>query len=145
MELNQFTDYSLRVLIFVALKDGEMSSIKEIAAAYAVSENHLVKVVHKLGKLGYLETVRGRGGGVALKKPAEEIGVGEVVRDVEAMAVVGCIPPKKGTCCLAGVCELQAGLVRATAAFMAELDKLTLADLVRNGVQLRQHLSQLVE
>ena len=140
MELNQFTDYSLRVLIFVALKGGEMSSIKEIAATYAVSENHLVKVVHKLGKLGYLKTVRGRGGGVALKKAAEEIGVGEVIRDVEAMAVVECMPPRTGACCLAGVCELQAGLVRATAAFMAELDKLTLADLVRNDVQLRRRL-----
>ena len=142
MELNQFTDYSLRALIFVALKDeGELSSIKEIAAAFAVSENHLVKVVHKLGKLGYLETVRGRGGGVALKMAPEKIGVGEVVRAVETMAVVECLPPRQGTCCIAGVCELQAGLKRATAAFMAELDKMTLADLVRNDRELRQRLS----
>lgn len=140
MELNQFTDYSLRVLIYVALKKDELSPIKDIAAAYAVSENHLVKVVHKLGKLGYLRTVRGRGGGVALKMAAGKIGVGEVVRAVETMAVVECLPPKQGTCCIAGVCELQAGLKRATAAFMAELDKLTLADLVRNDVQLRGRL-----
>ncbi len=142
MELNQFTDYSLRTLIFVALRDGEMSSIKQIATAYAISENHLVKVVHKLGKLGFLQTVRGRNGGVRLAREPENIGVGEVVRSVESFGMAECIPPRDGVCCFAGVCALQAGLQKATQAFMAELDKLTIADLVGNRAQLKRRLKK---
>lgn len=140
MELNQFTDYSLRTLIFVALHDGEISSIKQIAGAFAISENHLVKVVHKLGKLGYLKTIRGRNGGVRLAMQPEAIGVGEVVRAVESFGMVECVPPREGTCCLAGVCALQTGLQKATQAFMAELDKLTVADLIGNRAQLSSRL-----
>lgn len=140
MELNQFTDYSLRALIFVALREGEMSSIKQIASAFAISENHLVKVVHKLGKLGYLQTVRGRNGGVKLARQPEDIGVGEVVRAVESFGVAECMPPRDGVCCLAGVCALQRGLQKATQAFMAELDKLTVADLIVNRDQLTGRL-----
>lgn len=140
MELNQFTDYSLRALIYAALRDGEMSSIKQIASAFAISENHLVKVVHKLGKLGYLETVRGRNGGVRLAKEPEDIGVGEVVRAVESFGMAECMAPREGVCCFAGICALQAGLQRATQAFMAELDKLTVADLAGNRVQLKDSL-----
>jgi len=142
MELNQFTDYSLRALIFVALRDGEMSSIKEIASAFAISENHLVKVVHKLGKLGYLQTIRGRNGGVKLAREPKDIGVGEVVRAVESFGMAECMPPRDGACCLAGVCALQVGLQKATRAFMAELDKLTLADLVDNRAQLKRRLDR---
>jgi len=142
MELNQFTDYSLRALIYVALHDGEKSSIKQIAAAFEISENHLIKVVHKLGKLGYLETIRGRNGGVKLAKQPGDIGVGEVVRAVENFAVVECIPPRTGACCIAGVCVLQVGLQKATQAFMAELDKLTLADLIANSTTLLQRLEK---
>ncbi|MDC0276623.1 Rrf2 family transcriptional regulator, partial [Verrucomicrobiales bacterium] len=140
MELNQFTDYSLRALIFVALKNGELASVKEISSAFSISENHLVKVVHNLAKLGYLETFRGRSGGMRLAKKPSEIGVGEVVRAVESMAVVECISPRKGTCCIKGVCELQMALGRATAAFLAELDKLTLADLVTNEQELKARM-----
>ncbi len=140
MELNQFTDYSLRALIFVALKNGELASVKEISSAFSISENHLVKVVHNLAKLGYLETFRGRSGGMRLAKKPSEIGVGEVVRAVETMAVVECISPRKGTCCIKGVCELQMALGRATAAFLAELDKLTLADLVTNEQELKARM-----
>ena len=127
--------------MFVALREGEKASIKEIAAAFSISENHLVKVVHKLGKLGHLETVLVVGGGVSLNKSASEIIVGDVVRAVEPMAIVECFPPRQGECCIAGMCELQAGLKRAAAAFLAELDKLTLADLVRNDQALRRRRS----
>ncbi|MCL4105660.1 UNVERIFIED_CONTAM: hypothetical protein GTU68_023727 [Idotea baltica] len=141
MELNQFTDYSLRTLIFVALEDGELASVKQISAAFSISENHLVKVVHNLAKLGYLKTFRGRSGGMRLAKEPSEICVGEVIRAVETMAVVPCIAPRKGTCCIKGVCELQLALGRATTAFLAELDKLTLADLVTNETELKSRIA----
>ncbi len=136
MELTQFTDYSLRSLIYVALQDGELTSIKSIANAFSISENHLVKVVHRLATLGYLETFRGRGGGIRLAREPGEIKIGEVVRHVESMAIVECFPNGAGKCCIKGVCELQVALGRAARAFMSELDKLTLADLVKNDREL---------
>ncbi|MDF1741069.1 MAG: Rrf2 family transcriptional regulator [Verrucomicrobiales bacterium] len=142
MELNQFTDYSLRVLIFVALRKGEMTSIREIATAFSISENHLVKVVHNLSKLDYLETFRGRGGGMKLAKEPDQISLREVVEAVEPIAVVECLRPRKGLCCIKGVCELQSVLHRATQAFLAELDSLTLADLVKNEEELKTRLGE---
>ena len=140
MELSQFTDYSLRVLIHVSLRGKELSSVKEIADAYGISRNHLVKVVHNLAKLGYLDTFRGKGGGIALGKPAEEIGVGKLVRATENLAILECFPSGKGTCCIAGICELQTIMGKALQAFMAELDKVTLADLMKRKPTLRQRL-----
>lgn len=142
MELNQFTDYSLRVLIFVALRKGELASIREIATAFSISENHLVKVVHNLSKLGYLETFRGRGGGMKLALEPEKIHLREVVEAIEPLAVVACLPPRKGTCCIKGVCELQSVLHRATQAFLSELEPLTLADLVLNEMELKERLKE---
>ncbi|MBT3569294.1 MAG: Rrf2 family transcriptional regulator [Opitutae bacterium] len=141
MELSQFTDYSLRVLIYVSLREDKLSSVKDIAESYGISQNHLVKVVHNLSKLGYLETFRGRGGGIALGKPPEEVKVGELVRATENMSILECIPPRKGGCCLAGVCELQSVLVKAIAAFMAELDKVTLADLMKGKTSMLRRLN----
>ena len=140
MELSQFTDYSLRVLIHAALRGKELSSVKEIATAYDISRNHLVKVVHNLAKLGYLDTFRGKGGGIALGKPAEDIGIGKLVRATENLAILECFPSGKGTCCIAGVCELQTVMGKALQAFMAELDKVTLADLMKRKTTLRQRL-----
>jgi len=140
MELSQFTDYSLRVLIHAALRGKELSSVKEIATAYDISQNHLVKVVHNLAKLGYLDTFRGKGGGIALGKPAEDIGIGKLVRATENLAILECFPSGKGTCCIAGVCELQTIMGKALQAFLAELDKVTLADLMKRKTTLRQRL-----
>jgi Rrf2 family transcriptional regulator, nitric oxide-sensitive transcriptional repressor len=140
MELSQFTDYSLRVLIHVSLRDKELSSVKEIATAFDISQNHLGKVVNNLAKLGYLETFRGKGGGIALNKPAEKIGIGEVVRVTENLAIVECFPSGKQTCCIAGVCELQTILGKALQAFLGELDKVTLADLMKSKPTLRKRL-----
>ena len=141
MELTRFTDYSLRTLIFVALKKGELVSVREIANAYAISENHLTKVVHGLAKLDYLKTFQGRGGGISLGKSPSEINVGKIVREVEGIAVVECLRKDgSGTCCIAGVCKLQSALRRATEAFLGELDKLTLADLVENEGELSDRL-----
>jgi Rrf2 family transcriptional regulator, nitric oxide-sensitive transcriptional repressor len=140
MELSQFTDYSLRVLLYASLRENELSSVKEIASAYAISRNHLVKVVHNLAKLGYLNTFRGKGGGIALAKTPEEIGIGKLVRETENLAILECFPSGKGTCCIAGICELQNIMGKALQAFMAELDKVTLADLMKKKPTLRQRL-----
>jgi Rrf2 family nitric oxide-sensitive transcriptional repressor len=130
MHLTRFTDYSLRTLIYVGLKGERLASIAEIASAYAISEHHLNKVVHHLGQIGLLDTVRGRKGGIRLARPAEQIRVGDVVREVEGhMAVIEC----RGTepCAIAGVCVLERALWEGLAAFLAVLDKYTLADLLR--------------
>ncbi len=142
MELTQFTDYSLRTLIFVALKKGELASIKEISHAYSISRNTLNKVVHGLSKAGYLETFRGRGGGFKLGKEPGEIGIGKVVRELEGIAVVECLRRQGGNCCIAGVCKLQGALRRATEAFLGELDKLTLADLITNERELHDRFKK---
>lgn len=140
MELNQFTDYSLRTLIFAAVKNGELTSIGEIARSFAISEHHLVKVVHRLARLGYLETIRGRSGGIRLAAPPETISVGAVVRAVETAALVECLPPRTGECRIAGVCRLKSALVRAREAFFRELDSVTLADIAGNTEELKGHL-----
>ena len=114
--------------------------MKEIATAYDISQNHLVKVVHNLAKLGYLDTFRGKGGGIALGKPAEDIGIGKLVRATENLAILECFPSGKGTCCIAGICELQTVMGKALNAFLAELDKVTLADLMKREPTMRQRL-----
>lgn len=144
MHLTRFTDYSLRTLIYVGLQGDRLASIAEIARAYAISEHHLNKVVHHLGQIGLLETVRGRNGGIHLARPAETIRIGEVVREVEGhMAVIECRGSEP--CAIAGVCVLERALWEALAAFLAVLDKYTLADLLEaRGAALaaRLHLEE---
>jgi len=135
MEISQFTDYSLRVLLYISARDDGLTSVKDVADAFDISRNHLVKVVHNLSKLGYLKTFRGRHGGIALAKPAEDVGIGELVRTTENLALVECFPQGRGKCCIAGVCELQLVFGKALQAFLAELDKVSLADLM-NGKHL---------
>jgi Rrf2 family nitric oxide-sensitive transcriptional repressor len=128
-------------LIYVGLQGERLASIAEIATAYAISEHHLNKVVHHLGQIGLLDTVRGRKGGIRLAKPPEQIRVGDVVREVEGnMAVVEC----RGTepCAIAGVCVLERALWEGLTAFLAVLDKYTLADLLEaRGAALAARLS----
>ena len=135
MEISQFTDYSLRVLLYISARDDGLTSVKDVADAFDISRNHLVKVVHNLSKLGYLKTFRGRQGGIALAKSAEDVGIGELVRTTENLALVECFPQGRGKCCIAGVCELQLVFGKALQAFLAELDKVSLADLM-NGKHL---------
>ena len=137
MKLTAFTDYSLRVLIYLASRPGHRATIAEISAAFQVSENHLTKVVHFLGKAGWLANVRGKGGGLALGDLPERIGVGAVVRQTEGQSVVAeCFGEDGGKCCIAPVCHLRGVLGEAVDAFYAVLDGYTLADLVRNRKQL---------
>lgn len=141
MKLTAFTDYSLRVLVYLATRPGERATIAQIARAYAISEHHLVKVVHFLGQQGWLRNVRGKGGGMELAQAPERITVGQVVRATEGQAVVAeCFGDSGGDCCIAPNCRLRGVLREAVAAFEAVLDRYTLADLVRNGEQLAQIL-----
>lgn len=131
MRLTLYTDYSLRVLTYVALKGDRLTTAAELAASYRVSRHHLTKVVHHLGRLGYLETVRGRGGGVRLAKPPLEINLGEVVRRTEDdMALVNCFDAAAPQCPIENACVLRSVLGEALDAFVSVLDGYTLEDLI---------------
>lgn len=130
MRLTLYTDYSLKLLMYLALKDERLATIQEISEAYGISRNHLMKIAQKLGQAGIVETVRGRGGGLRLAKPPEKIGLGEVVRAVEEdFTMVECFDPDTSKCVISGSCRLRGALSRALKAYFAVLDEYTLADL----------------
>ena len=132
MKLTTFSDYTLRVLMFLALNRDRLATIPEIAAAYGISENHLMKVVHQLARSGAIESVRGKGGGIRLAREPEDIRLGQVVRLSEGHApIVECLSDDARACRIAPACRLAAVLVRAFDALFATLDEYTLADLVR--------------
>lgn len=137
MQLTLLTDFSLRTLIYVALKpQGELSTVTEVAEALDISRNHLVKVVHRLGRAGFLHTVQGKNGGIRLGKAAGEIGLGDVIREMEpTLSPVDCNKPS-GRCRLLPSCELRHILQDASAAFMAVLDRYTLADLLNEPARM---------
>jgi len=140
MRLTLWTDYALRTLIHVGAKGDALSTIAEIAATFAVSRTHLMKIVNRLAQKGYVETVRGRGGGLRLARSAATISIGAVVCDVEEdLAVMGCLDGP-GFCRIEGCCTLKRALSEATQAFMATLDRYTLADLLEPKARLRRSL-----
>jgi Rrf2 family nitric oxide-sensitive transcriptional repressor len=142
MRLTTYTDYALRMLMYLALKDDGLATIEEIARSYGISKNHLMKVAHQLGVAGYLDTVRGRHGGLRLAKPAKAIGLGEVVRHTEPdMAIVMCFEPVNADCAVLRCCVLRKALERARSAFIDVLDDYTLSDLVRPRASLQAMLS----
>lgn len=133
MRLTTFTDYSLRVLIYLAAEPGRRATIAQIAQSFDISENHLMKVVHFLGKAGLLRNVRGKGGGLQLARPAAAINIGQVVRATESNALPAeCFDPATSRCTISPVCRLRGVLEEATHAFYAVLDRHTLEDVVRN-------------
>lgn len=137
MRLNTFTDYSLRVLIYLAAEPERRATIAEIANAFDVNQNHLTKVVHFLGQRGWIHTVRGKGGGLSLGVAPARIGVGEVVRQAEGTDLPAeCFAPGADTCTISRVCRLRGVLREATGAFHTVLDGYTLADLVHNRAAL---------
>ena len=139
MRLTVLTDYSLRMLMHLAVKPGGRATIAEVSTAYGISEAHLMKVAHLLGQSGHVNTVRGRGGGLALGRPAAEITVGEVVRQMEPdMAVVPCLAG--GSCAILAACRLKRTMHEARAANLAELDQTTIADLAQPEGQLQRLL-----
>jgi Rrf2 family nitric oxide-sensitive transcriptional repressor len=136
------TDYSVRLLMYLALKEDGLATIAEVAESYGISKNHLMKVAHQLGVAGYIETVRGRRGGLRLAKPAEAISLGEVVRETEPdMAIVMCFEPINANCVIRPGCVLRRALQKAYLAFVEVLDGYTLCDLVKPKAPLRTLLS----
>jgi Rrf2 family nitric oxide-sensitive transcriptional repressor len=141
MRLTTFTDYCLRVLMHVGAKSDALATIDEIAESYDISRNHLMKVVFRLGQLGYLETVRGKGGGMRLAKAPEQINLGTLVRQTEEdLALVECFQGGNQQCRIASVCILREALGEALAAFLTVLDGYTLADLLKP----RRRIAQLL-
>jgi Rrf2 family transcriptional regulator, nitric oxide-sensitive transcriptional repressor len=131
MQLTLYTDYSLRVLIHVGIADGKLVTIRDIAESFDISKQHLMKVVNDLSQKGYLDTVRGRGGGIRLRGPPRDINIGQVVRDTEDnLDVIGCLG-RRGYCPIEHVCVLRGVLYEAIHAFLAVLDGYTLADLIK--------------
>ena len=132
MRLTDYTDYTLRVLMFCALHPERSVTIAELAVHHAVSKNHLMKIVNDLARQGLLQTTRGRGGGLRLLKPAADIRIGDVVRQSETdFRMVECFDASSNACTLTAHCQLKQVIRTALQSYMAELDKVTLADITR--------------
>lgn len=143
MRLTVYTDYALRVLMYVAVRGEPRPTISAIAESYGISRNHLMKVVYELGVAGYLETVRGKNGGLKLARAPQEIVLGEVIRTTEPdLALVPCFDPVSAPCAIIPACRLRGALHQAQAAFLKVLDGYTLADLVANRDALSEALLQ---
>ena len=139
MHITRYTDYSLRVLIYLAEQGARLATIQEIADSYEISKNHLMKVVHQLNKKGYIETIRGKKGGMRLHMAPNEINIGVLVRETEQdLSIVECFS-SKNACKITPVCGLKAMFAEALKAFLETLDKYTLADVIQD-----KHRPQLV-
>lgn len=133
MRLTLYTDYSLRVLLYLAYSEDRIVTITELADFYKISRNHLVKVVHELGLSGYIQTSRGKRGGIRLARPADQIVIGEVVRKTEPdFDLLECLNPAVDQCVITNVCKLKSVLFSARDNFLGELDRHTLADLTKS-------------
>lgn len=131
MRLAEYTDYTLRVLMYCASNPGRLVTIAEMAERHGVSRNHLMKIVSDLGRQGLLATTRGRGGGVRLLRKPHDIGIGDVVRAAETdFRLVECFDDATNTCAISPTCRMKRLLDGALAAYFRELDGATLADLV---------------
>ena len=136
MKLTLFTDYSVRVLLYLGAHPGRLCSIAEVAQGYRISQNHLMKVVNQLARQGYVESVRGRSGGIRLGRAPEEINLGALVRETEdGFDLVDC-----GQCVVAPACGVTGVLNEALRAFFAVLDRHTLADMLTSRLKLRELL-----
>jgi Rrf2 family transcriptional regulator, nitric oxide-sensitive transcriptional repressor len=143
MQLTQFTDYALRTLIYVALKKDRPSTVTEIADNYGISKNHLVKVVHKLGQLGILETIRGNQGGIKLNGKPADVNIGALVQQIEPhFFVVECFDSVNQNCVISPACKLKHVLGEATNNFIETLNEYTLEDITQNSAELSGLLQQ---
>lgn len=133
MQLTLYTDYSLRTLIYLAFQPERTVTITELADFYKISRNHLVKVVHNLSSKHFIQSTRGKGGGLRLARPAREIVVGDVVRQTEPnFYIVECFNPDADQCVIDATCGLKSVLNRAALNFLTELDRYTIADFVKS-------------
>ena len=141
MRLTQFSNFAIRVLMYAGVKGRALSALPEIARAYGISHDHLKKASAELCRLGHLEAVRGRDGGVRLAKPPEAIGLGEVIRRTEGnVALVECFNAETNTCPLHADCRFRIALTDALAAFFAVLDRHSIADLIQDREKLAARL-----
>lgn len=136
MRLTVFSDYTLRVLIYLGVQRDGLATIADIAQAYAISRNHLMKVVQHLAANGYVDTVRGKGGGLRLARTPEEVRLGDVLRTTEEDLLVACFSAANPPCHIVPACGLPGILREANAAFFSTLEKYTLADLLRSQKRL---------
>lgn len=138
MRLNLQSDYALRLLMHLAANDGRLVTIGEVAGRFNISQNHLMKVAHLLGREGFIETVRGRAGGLRLAREPDTIHVGDVVRHMEGqLAIVACFQDGDNSCLLARACRLKGVLHEALQAFLGVLDRYTIGDLTGKNPKLR--------
>lgn len=143
MKLTSYSNYALRSLQLAALRAPDLVRVEDVATIHKLSKPHIVKIVHELGKAGFLETVRGRYGGFRLARDPEQITIGEVVRLTEGpLDVVECFNTETNSCPLIGICKLSKAMMKATDAFMAVLDDLTVADIASNRNQLLERIEK---
>jgi len=141
VRMTYHTDYAIRMLIYVALKPDGLSTVNEIAQSYGLSRNHLLKVALTLRKLGLIESMRGRSGGIRLAKSAEQINVGTIVRATEEdFSLVECMQATGGLCVISPVCRLKGMFAEALQSYLAVLDGYTLADVIHNKGALQPYL-----
>ncbi|MEY4922003.1 MAG: nitric oxide-sensing transcriptional repressor NsrR [Yersinia sp. (in: enterobacteria)] len=134
MQLTSFTDYGLRALTYMALlSEGQMTSISQVTEVYGVSRNHMVKIINQLSRVGLVTAVRGKNGGIRLGKPAEQIRIGDVVRQLEPLSLVNC---SSDFCHITPACRLKQVLNQAVQSFLNELDNYTLADMIQDNTPL---------
>ncbi|MYL20674.1 Rrf2 family transcriptional regulator [Halobacillus litoralis] len=140
MQLKKYTDYALRVLMFAGSKEGgALANKKEISEVFHISENHLGKIIHELSRLGLIETIRGRSGGIRLAEAPRDINIGSVVRAMEDnFHLLECFDCGSSYCVLTPACRLKQALHEALAAFFQVLDGYTLEDLLDNRGELRK-------
>ena len=142
MRLNTQSDYALRLLMQLTVNRDELVTISQVAERFRISRNHLMKIAQALGQHGFIETVRGRSGGLRLAAPPEEISVGAVVRKMEGdFALVDCLPGGNGQCIISSACRLTGIMSEALEAFLAVLDGYSLADLTGANAKLAKILS----
>ncbi|MET3196315.1 RrF2 family transcriptional regulator [Bacillus sp. OAE603] len=140
MRLTNYSDYSLRVLIYLSTEPNEkLVNIKDIAEAYDISKNHLMKIIYNLGKMGYIETIRGRNGGIRLAKRPSDINIGELIRKTEEdFHIVECFEDNNN-CVITPVCSLKHIFNKALNQFLQVLDEYTLEDIVQNNFMLKEY------
>lgn len=140
MRLSSFSDYSLRVLIYLALKEDDLSTVSEISEKYHISRNHLVKVVHNLSGLGLIKSYKGKGGGICLASSPSELNIGEILKSLESDSLLIECFSESGSCVLEPSCKLKGALIEAQKSFYMTLSQYTLSDLVANKKYLLKSL-----
>lgn len=133
MQLTSFTDYGIRVLMYLATQPEQISSVKEIAEYYNISRNHLVKITHRLSQLGYINTSKGKGGGIQISKGIEKLNLGDIIIALEPnFNIVECFDAQNNTCRITNSCHFKHYISEARENFINTMNKYTLGDTIQN-------------